>query len=259
MNILVILRNIYSNPDLFDDEQYLCKSDYNVLAESIILKEHFIGQVTALLFTENVSDNIETLKKACTYGADAACLIGFERFDFSETEQLSQIMAETIRTYFPDYDLILFGRLAYDGDAVNVSTQVSCHLGIPRVVYSREIYTKDQVLYARKYISSSKEAIYRLKRPVLIQSIREQGVTRQTKIADIIRTYQDMTIQHLDGNAIAAGLSSAKTGLHLIQKTEPPKDKSTSMTLLNGLSDDESAANLLRILREKGFQGRRKR
>lgn len=32
-------------------------------------------------------------------------------------------MAETIRTYFLDYDLILFGRLAYDGDAVNVSTQ----------------------------------------------------------------------------------------------------------------------------------------
>lgn len=107
--------------------------------------------------------------------------------------------------------------------------------------------------------SSSKEAVYRLKRPVLIQSIREQGVTRQPKIADIIRTYQDMTIQHLDGNAIAAGLSSAKTGLHLIRKTEPSKDKSTSMTLLNGLSDDESAANLLRILREKGFQGRRKR
>ena len=67
-------------------------------------------------------------------------------------------MAETIRTYFLDYDLILFGRLAYDGDAVNVSTQVSCHLGIPRVVYSQEIYTKDQVLYARKYISSSKKA-----------------------------------------------------------------------------------------------------
>lgn len=217
MNILVILRNIYSNPDLFDDEQYLCKSDCNVLAEAMMLKELFTGQVTALLF------------------------------------------AETIRTYFPDYDLILFGRLAYDGDAVSISTQVSCHLGIPRVVYSQEIYTKDQVLYARKYISSSKEAVYRLKRPVLIQSIHEQGVTRQPKIADIIRTYQDMTIQYLDGNAIAAGLSSAKTGLHLIRKTEPPKDKSTSMTLLNGLSDDESAANLLRILRKKGFQGRRKR
>ena len=123
MNIWVILRNIYSNPDLFDDEQYLCKSDYNVLAEAMMLKELFTGQVTALLFAENVSDNIETLKEACTYGADAACLIGFERFDFSETEQLSQIMAETIRTYFPDYDLILFGRLAYDGDAVNISTR----------------------------------------------------------------------------------------------------------------------------------------
>ena len=81
MNILVILRNIYSNPDLFDDEQYLCKSDCNVLAEAMMLKELFTGQVTALLF------------------------------------------AETIRTYFPDYDLILFGRLAYDGDAVSISTR----------------------------------------------------------------------------------------------------------------------------------------
>lgn len=101
INILVILRNIYSNPDLFDDEQYLCKSDCNVLAEAMMLKEHFIGQVTALLFTENVSDNIETLKKACTYGADAACLIGFERFDFSETEQLSQIMQKPFELTFP--------------------------------------------------------------------------------------------------------------------------------------------------------------
>ena len=54
-----------------------------------------------LLFTENVSDNIETLKKACTYGADAACLIGFERFDFSETEQLSQIMQKPFELTFP--------------------------------------------------------------------------------------------------------------------------------------------------------------
>ena len=75
MNILVILRNIYSNPDLFDDEQYLCKSDCNVLAEAMMLKEQFIGQVTALLFAENVSDNIETLKKACTYGADRKSVV----------------------------------------------------------------------------------------------------------------------------------------------------------------------------------------
>lgn len=258
MNILVILRNIYSNPDLFDDEQYLCKSDCNILAEAMMLKEQMPCKVTALLFAENVPDNIETLKKACTYGADEGFLIGFENFDFSQTEQLSRIMARTIQGYFPEYDLILFGRLAYDGDAINVSTQVSCHLGIPRVVYSREIYSEDHVLYSRKYISSSEEAVYRLKGPLLIQSIREQGVTRQPKIADIIRTYNEVEIQHLDGDAIADGLPAERNGLRLIKKTEPPKDKSTAMTLLNGLSDDESAANLLRILREKGFQGRKR-
>lgn len=254
MNILVILRNIYSNPDLFDDEQYLCKSDCHILAEAMMLKEQLQGKVTALLFAENVPDNIETLKKACTYGADEGYLIGFNHFDFSQTEQLSRIMARAIQRYFPDYDMILFGRLAYDGDAVNIAAQVSCHLGIPKIVYSREIYTEDDTIYSRKYISASEEFLYHLKGRVLIQSIREQGVTRQPKIADIIRTYNDVEIQHLDGDAIFAELPPQKTGLHLIAKTEPQKDTSTTMTLLNGLSDEASAANLLRVLREKGFQ-----
>ena len=255
MNILVILRNIYSTPDLFDDEQYLCKSDCHILAEAMMLKKQMPGKVTALLFAENVPDNIETLKKACTYGADEGWLIGFNQFDFSETEQLSRIMARTIQSHFPDYDMILFGRLAYDGDAVNIATQVSCHLGIPRIVYSKEIYTEDNTLYSRKYISASEEFLYRLKGRVLIQSIREQGVTRQPKIADIIRTYNAVEIQHLDGDGIFAKLPQQNTGLHLIAKTEPQQNKSTTMTLLNGLSDEASAANLLQVLREKGFQG----
>ena len=254
MHILVILRNIYNNPDLFDDEAYLCKSDCNLLAEAMMLKEHIPCKVTALLFAENVPDNIQTLKKACTYGADEGYLIHFRNFDFSQTESLAQVMARTIQCYFPAYDGILLGRLAYDGDAINLATQLSCHLGIPRVVYSQALFVEDDYIYTRKFISSSEEAVYLLKGKFLIQSIREQGVTRQPRIADIIRTYQDLEIQLLDGDMIYGALPPLEKGLCCIGKTEPSTDKADTMTFLNGSNDNASAANLLRILHEKGFQ-----
>lgn len=257
MHILVVLRNIYNNPDLFDDEAYLSKSDCNILAEAMMLKEHIPCKVTALLFAENVPDNIQTLKKACTYGADEGYLIHFSQFDFSETESLAQVMAQTIQCYFSDYDLILFGRLAYDGDAINLATQVSCHLDIPRVVYSQALHVEDHQIYSTKYVSASEESVYLLKGKCLIQSIREKGVTRQPKIEDIIRTYQDVEIQLLDGDAIYSKLPSQRNPLHCIGKTEPSTDKADTMRFLNGSNDHASAANLLQILYEKGFQVKR--
>ncbi len=258
MEILVVLRNIYSNPDLFDDEKYLCKSDCNILSEAMGFKEQLAGKdvkITALLFAENVPENIQTLKKAGTYGVDEAYLIGFKNFDFSRTEELARVMAKTIAMHFPDYDYILFGRLAYDGDAVNIATQVACHLKIPEMVYSKEIIVSDNKIYAKKVLSPSEEVLYLLKGKVLIQSFREHGITRQPKIADIIRTYQEMSFQTIDGDAMFATLPHSNHGLHFIRQIIPRNDTQTEFTLLNDISDEASSRKLLRLLQKKGFQG----
>lgn len=258
MKILVILRNIYSNPDVFDNEQYLCKSDCNILAEAMMLKEQCGGQVTALLFGEKVEENVKTLQKACTYGADEGALIGFHDFDFSDTEAFAKVIARTIETEYADYSLILFGRLAYDGDAVNLATQVACHLSCARVVYSREINIKEGKICARKYLSSSEEVICQVDADkVLIQSIREHGVTRQPKISDIIRTYNGLEITQINGDAIAAKIPENNTGFRLFKKTEPEENTEKKMVLLNGKNDEESSVNLLNLLQKSGFQGKK--
>lgn len=213
MKIIVILRNIYHNPDLFDDEQYLCKSDRNILAEAMMLKEKCGGVITALLFAESVHDSTQTLKKACTYGVDYVYHITFHDFDFSDTNTFSRVIAKTVQRYFSDFDLILFGRLAYDGDAVNIATQTAYRLEIPEIVYSREMTPKKNrqsnfkqefwSIVVRRMISDYEDMIYRIELPALVQSIRETGVTRQPKIADIIRTYSEVEIKKIDGDAIA--------------------------------------------------------
>lgn len=254
MKILVVLRNIYGNEDGVEEEKFLSKSDCNVLSEAMLLKEQLQGTVTALLFAENVPESIQTLKKACSYGAEEGCLVGFQSFDFSQTELLAQVMAETIRKYFSEYEMILFGRIAYDGDAINIATQLSCYLNLPRIVYSKEMFVENNEIYSRKYSSPSEEMIYRVEGRVLIQSIREHGLIRQPKIADIIRTYHDLEIRKLCAEEIIPEIQTQDTGVHLIKKVKSQEKKEKKMILLNGANDRESAYNLLKILQKKGFR-----
>lgn len=257
MKIIVILRNIYNSFDFFDDEQYLCKSDCNVIAEAMMLKEalHESVEITALLFAEKNQDNIKTLKKASTYGVDKSILIEFQKFDFSDTKRFSQIIATTIKRMNTKPNLILFGRLACDGDAVNLATQTACQLQWPRIVYSKEIFVANEQLYSKKYICSSEEIIYQLDmKQVVIQSIRKHGVTRQPKITDIVRAYNNFEIEYVDGDMIASGILEKQKGFLLTQKTEPKEAVNKKLLSLNDINDEATAKKLLELLQKKGFR-----
>lgn len=259
MKILVILRNIYNNSDLFAEEQYLCKSDRNILAEAVMLKEKYGGDITAVLFAEDVEDSEMALKKACTYGADDAVHIVLNKFDFSDTSTFSRLISKTLEQYFKDFDLLLFGRLAYDGDAVNIATQTAYRLKIPAIVYSKEIEkgkrSIKKSITVRKMASDLEDIVYQLELPALVQSVREEGVTRQPKIADIIRTYSEVEVKKIDGDRIAREVGENQGRIILDRKSEFEDDGCKEYQSLNGLSDKESAQNLIDVLKRLGFEG----
>lgn len=270
MKILVVLRNIYHNPDLFDDEQYLCKSDRNILAEAVMLKEEYGGDITALLFAEDVEDSEKALKKACTYGVDQAFHIVMDKFDFSDTSVFSRIISRTLQQHFREFDLLLFGRLAYDGDAVSIATQTAYRLGIPAIMYSKEIIAykeekravswseknpRKKKITVRKMVSDLEDIIYDLELPALVQSMREKGVIRQPKMADIIRTYSEVEVKKIDGDRIARKVGENEGKIVLYGKSELEDDTHKEFQLLNGMSDKESSINLIKILNRLGFEG----
>ncbi len=61
-----------------------------------------------------------------------------------------QTLAGAIRNL--DYDLIITGRQAIDGDTAQVGPQISEHLGIPVISYAQKIEVEgDSVIVERQY------------------------------------------------------------------------------------------------------------
>lgn len=253
MNILLILRNLHGSQGFFEEEEYLSESDRNVISEAMTLKEQYGGTVSAVLFSEDTPDCEKTLKKVYTYGVGKAYHAVFQDFDFSDTKTFAKVIAQVIERKFSDYDLFLFGRLAYDGDAVTIATMTADHLRLPRVVYSKEIEKKNDCLICRKYISPKEEAALEARMPALVQSIREKGIRRQPKIADIVRAYSDAEIYPLEGEKIYRDLHAGTNRVMLVSETEPDDAQEKELKILNGVSDIESAEALINTLRELGF------
>ena len=74
------------------------------------------------------------LRECLAMGADEAVLLSDRAFGGSDTWATSNAIAAGIRA-IGDYDLILAGRQAIDGDTAQVGPQISEKLGIPQVTY----------------------------------------------------------------------------------------------------------------------------
>ncbi|MCR5273269.1 MAG: hypothetical protein K6E13_09870 [Lachnospiraceae bacterium] len=258
MNTLVILRNIFNNPDLFDDEQYLSTSDINVILEALHLRKQCGGLVSVILFAEDVEDSKKALMKAYTYGVDNAVHIAFKNFDFSCTDRLGDIIAKTIETYFKDYDLIMFGRLAYDGDAVTLATRVSEKLKIPRVTYSENCIYNGFKMMNTRFLSSDHHITTFHSLPLLVHSIRKDGLKRQPFISDIVSAYNEKKITKIAGEPIEELLPSSlyKSSCDFVCEENLSKSNEQALTMLNGSNDMESAQNLINLLKELGYSAK---
>lgn len=258
MNTLVILRNLFNNPDLFDEEQYLSTSDINVILEALHLRKQCGGLVSAILFAEDVEESQKTLMKAYTYGVDKAVHVAFQNFDFSRTDRLGDIIAKTIETHFTDYDLIMFGRLAYDGDAVTLATRVSEKLHIPRVTYSENCIYNGSKMMNTKFISADRHLSTCHSLPLLVHSIRKDGLRRQPYISDIISTYSEKKIIKLAGDPMEELLPSSlyRSTCDFVCDESLAKSNAQTLTMLNGSNDMESAQNLINLLKELGYRAK---
>ena len=75
---------------------------------------------------------VEVLREALQYGADKAVLLSSRAFAGSDTLCTSKSLAAAARK-IGDYDLLLFGKMAVDGDTAQVGPEVAGQLDIPQI------------------------------------------------------------------------------------------------------------------------------
>jgi electron transfer flavoprotein beta subunit len=115
--------------------------DLYAIESAIQLKEQHGGRVTAI--SMGPPSCRKALKEAIAMGCDAAVQISGKRFAGADTWATSYVLSETIRQRVPEFDLILCGERATDGDTGQVGPGLASFLNLPLATYISKIYDLD--------------------------------------------------------------------------------------------------------------------
>ncbi len=118
-------------PAIFNPE------DLNALEQALRLKETHPGSTITLL-TMGLPRAAEIVREAIYRGADSGIVLTDHALGGADTLATSYSLAQAVKK-IGDYDIILGGRQAIDGDTAQVGPQIAEKLGIPQVTYAEEI------------------------------------------------------------------------------------------------------------------------
>lgn len=110
--------------------------DMYALEEALRLREQHGGKVTAV--TMGPPQAAEALKEAVALGVDDIVLLSDRCFAGADTWATSYALSKGIKK-IGNYDLVIAGKQAIDGDTAQVGPETADMLGIPFVAYIRKI------------------------------------------------------------------------------------------------------------------------
>lgn len=112
-------------------ESILNHDDANALEQALQIKDENPDTVVTVV-TMGPPQAKEMLQECIAMGADEAILLSDRALGGSDTWATSNALAAGIKT-IGDFDLILAGRQAIDGDTAQVGPQIAEKLGLPQV------------------------------------------------------------------------------------------------------------------------------
>ena len=139
------------------------------LEAALRLKDQYGAEVTVL--TMGLPKAEDVLREAIAMGADNGILVTDRVLGGADTWATSTTIAGAIRN-IKDYDIIITGRQAIDGDTAQVGPQIAEHLGIPVISYAEGIEVDgDSVIVKRQY--EDRNHMLKANMPVLISALSE--------------------------------------------------------------------------------------
>lgn len=216
------------------------------LEAALRIKDQYGAEVTVLTMGLPKAD--EMLREAMAMGADKAVLVTDRALAGADTWATSSTVAAAIKNL--EYDLIITGRQAIDGDTAQVGPQISEHLNIPVISYAQDIKIEgDYVIVQRQF--EDRYHVLKAKMPCLITALSELNEPRYMTPGGIFDAFEkDVTVW---GRADLPELDDANIGL----KGSPTKIAKASDKVKKGageqvnLDPDEAVAYLMGKFDEK--------
>ena len=154
------------------------------LEAALRLKDQYGAEVTVL--TMGLPKAEEVLREALAMGADKGILVTDRVLGGADTWATSQTIAGALRNL--DYDLIITGRQAIDGDTAQVGPQISEHLNISVLSYSQKLnVVGDSWIVERPFADIY--PVLKAKMPCLITALAELNEPRYMTPGGIFDAY----------------------------------------------------------------------
>lgn len=139
-------------PAIFNPE------DLNALEQALRIKDANPGSTITVL-TMGLPRAAEVIREAMYRGADTGVVLTDRVLGGADTLATSYSLAQAVKK-FGNFDIILGGRQAIDGDTAQVGPQIAEKLGLPQVTYAEEILDlKDRFVTVKRRLESGVETV----------------------------------------------------------------------------------------------------
>mgnify|MGYP001222634663 CR=1 FL=1 len=178
--------------------------DLNALEQALRIKDMVEGSTVTLL-TMGPGRAAEIIREGMFRGADNGYLLTDRKFAGSDTLATSYALAHAVMK-IKDFDIILSGRQAIDGDTAQVGPQVAEKLSLPQVTYVEEVMEiNNKTITVRRRLERGVETVAS-PLPVLLTvhgsalpcRPRNAKLLMKYKHAKTITELQDATEDYLD-------------------------------------------------------------
>jgi electron transfer flavoprotein beta subunit len=160
--------------------------DLYAIEEALKIKKS-IENVEITVLTMGPLQASEILKYAISLGCDKAVLLSDKKFAGADTYATGKTIASFIKNKLPDFDLILCGQFAIDGDTAQTGPSIASQLDIPQVTFVRNLERYEETsMYAQRLLEDGTETVS-IELPVLACIVKGDYETTRPSINGIKR------------------------------------------------------------------------
>jgi electron transfer flavoprotein beta subunit len=223
--------------------------DKNALEEALKLKESMGANIVVISMGPPQAE--DALREALAMGADEAILLSDRAFAGADTWATATTLGYALKK-IGDFDLVLAGRQAIDGDTAQVGPQLAEFLKVPQVTYVRELAVENGKVRAKRAVEDGYEDI-EAPLPALLTITKEANTPRYAHAGAIISSYRERTVtrwgvKDIDADPETLGLKGSPTQ---VKRSFSPPPKEPGQIIKGG--PPEAAKDLVAILRQKNI------
>lgn len=167
--------------------------DLNALEQALLLKEKFPGSTISVV-TMGLPKSAEVIREALYRGADRGYVVTDRPLGGADTLATSYTLSQAIKK-IGEFDIIIGGRQAIDGDTAQVGPQIAEKLGLTQVTYAEEIVSLDpekRRIVIKRHIDGGVETV---EGPLpLVVTVNGSAAPCRPRNAKLVMKYKNATV-----------------------------------------------------------------